>query len=77
MVNKVSKRLHNKRGVVGDGMLLTDEMIRAAARDEGNRNMRAHGRRTWSRADYNVAARAYKRLSSQPKTALLPGGKHE
>ena len=77
MEKRGGKRLHNKRGVVGAGMLLTDEMARAAARDEGNRNMRAHGRRTWSRADYNVAVRAYKRLSSQPKMALLPGGKHE
>lgn len=41
---------------------LTYKMAHAAAWDEGNRNMRKHGRKTWNRADFNTAARELERL---------------
>lgn len=36
-------------------MKLTDDLARAAARDAGNRSMRAAGRTTWAAEDYQVA----------------------
>ena len=35
----------------------TYALARAAAQDEGNRNMRKHGRTEWNEADYNAAAK--------------------
>lgn len=37
-------------------------LIRASAWDEGNRSMQRAGRKVWSRADYNVAARKQNEL---------------
>lgn len=41
---------------------LTRDLARAAARDAGNRNMRAAGRTMWSEADWNAACNEYERL---------------
>lgn len=38
------------------------EMAHAAAWDAGNAHARAHGRKKWSRADYNAACREFARL---------------
>lgn len=43
-------------------MTLTCEFARAAATDAGNENMRQHGRKRWSRQDYNVAVRTFNKL---------------
>lgn len=37
-------------------MRLTPELARAVAQDAGNRAMRAAGRSTWTRADFQTAA---------------------
>lgn len=53
-------------------MTLTYDMAMAAGRDAANRRMRAAGRKTWSRADYNAAWRVTNRLlDTLPVTAGL------
>jgi hypothetical protein len=42
--------------------VLTKELANAAARDAGNRSMRAAGRAAWSQEDYNVASSEQNRL---------------
>lgn len=44
-------------------MTLTYSIAMAAARDAGNRAMRAAGRTVWSRADYNAMAAEFARLA--------------
>ena len=39
-------------------------LARAAAQDEGNRNMKRHGRTEWNEDDYNVAAKKLNDLVS-------------
>lgn len=41
---------------------LTYDLAMAAARDAGNRSMRAAGRERWSREDYRAAVDEFKRL---------------
>ena len=41
---------------------MSDQMVRAAAQDAANRQMRAAGRKVWNRADYNLACRTFNRL---------------
>lgn len=40
----------------------TAEIARAIARDEANRNMRAHGRTAWNEDDYDVAVETFHRI---------------
>lgn len=44
---------------------LTPELARAAGRDAANERMRAAGRSTWNRADYNHAVKVTNRLMQQ------------
>lgn len=41
---------------------ITAEIAHAASWDAGNHQMRAAGRKKWSRADYNAAVAEYDRL---------------
>lgn len=43
----------------------TWELARAAAQDEGNRNMRRNGRTEWNHEDYNAAARLLNTLADE------------
>lgn len=43
-------------------MTITRQLARAAALDAGNRSMRKAGRTSWSRADWNEAARVTNEL---------------
>jgi hypothetical protein len=45
----------------------------AAAKDAGNRSMRAAGRATWNRADYRAAVREYDRLIPRPRRQTTTG----
>lgn len=47
-------------------MKLTEDLIRAAAQDAGNRSMRAGKRSKWNRDDFDAAVREYERLTAQP-----------
>lgn len=42
--------------------IMTYEIAMAAARDAGNRAMRADGRKEWSVEDYNIACAEFERL---------------
>lgn len=50
---------------------MTEDLARRAATDEGNRSMRANGRRKWNRDDFIAAATMFNRLwkSNEP---MLP-----
>jgi len=52
---------------------LTYEMIHAAAWDEGNRNMRKHGRKSWNEDDWNAMAREFNRLMPEPTSTRSEG----
>uniref|UniRef100_A0A6H1Z9Q4 Uncharacterized protein n=1 Tax=viral metagenome TaxID=1070528 RepID=A0A6H1Z9Q4_9ZZZZ len=43
-------------------MKMTYPLAHAAATDEGNRSMRAGGRRRWSEEDYNASAKEFNRI---------------
>ena len=42
--------------------ILTYDLAWAAARDEGNRNMRKHGRTKWNEDDYNVCCQTFNKI---------------
>jgi hypothetical protein len=41
---------------------ITYDIVHAAGWDAGNRNMKKHGRKKWSEADFNAAVRELNRL---------------
>ena len=41
------------------------EIAYGAGKDAANRNMRKHGRKAWTRDDYNIAARETNRILDQ------------
>lgn len=41
---------------------MTESIVRSIAWDEGNKNMRKGKRKSWSKADYNVAVKKYNEL---------------
>lgn len=43
-------------------MKMTYKIAMAAAQDAGNRSMKKAGRKKWSKADYNVAAKTFNDL---------------
>lgn len=51
--------------VVERGSLLWRSLVLAAARDCGNRNMKASGRTVWNENDYNAAAAEANRLLAE------------
>ena len=51
---------------------MTGQLARAAAKDAGDRSMRAAHRTTWSREDYDVAVREYQRLVKKAKPNPRP-----
>lgn len=63
----MSRPRNPRRPVMRLGILSFDageaiRLISACGRDAADRRMRAAGRRTWNRADYNAACRASDRL---------------
>jgi hypothetical protein len=51
---------------------LTEDIVRAASRDAGDRSMRAAGRHAWSQEDDNASCREFDRLAvGLPTEALL------
>lgn len=48
---------------------LTYKICMYAGEDEGNRNMRRHGRKAWNEEDWNAAANKFNELIKKCQTA--------
>jgi hypothetical protein len=48
-------------------LLLTRDLVWAAATDAGNASMRKHGRKVWNENDYQAAVDEFNRLDTEEK----------